>query len=166
MELKEIVAVTGVSGLKKLVANRNDGLILSDLDGANKKFYPSRTHLFSPLDNISIYTDEDMVTVGQVFTIMKKNEAAIPVIDCNASNEDLKAYMAAILPNYDREKVKISDIKKLVKWYEFVKPYDVIGDDNDNNEQLSDDTPQSAEASVDDSLPSAENTANDPSTND
>jgi len=126
MELKDIVAVTGVSGLKKLVSNRSDGLILSDLDDTNKKFYPSRTHLFSPLDNISIYTDDDMVSVGEVLAMMKKQEATIPVVSSNVSNDDLKKYMTQVLPNYDREKVKVSDIKKLVKWYEIINPYDII----------------------------------------
>lgn len=126
MELKDIVAVTGVSGLKKLISNRNDGLILSDLDDTNKKFYPSRTHLFSPLDNISIYTDEDMVSVGEVLAMMKKQEASIPLISSSASNDDLKKYMAQVLPNYDREKVKVSDIKKLVRWYEIISPYNII----------------------------------------
>lgn len=135
MELKEIIAVTGVSGLKKLVSNRNDGLILADLDGNNKKFYPSRTHMFSPLDNISIYTDDDMVSIGEVFAAMKKNESTTPVIDSNAANEDLKKYMAAVLPNYDREKVKVNDIKKMIKWYETVKDLDVIKTEVEKTEE-------------------------------
>ncbi len=131
MELKDIVAVTGVSGLKKLVSNRNDGLILSDLDDTNKKFYPSRTHLFSPLDNISIYTDDDMVSVGEVLGMIKKNETTIPVISSTSSNEDLEKYMAQILPNYDRDKVKVSDIKKLVRWFEIINPYNIIKTEDD-----------------------------------
>jgi hypothetical protein len=47
MEFREIIAVTGIAGLKRVVANRNDGLILSELDGSNKKFYSNRQHMFS-----------------------------------------------------------------------------------------------------------------------
>ena len=54
MEFREIIAVTGIAGLKRVVANRNDGLILSELDGSNKKFYSNRQHMFSPLENIAI----------------------------------------------------------------------------------------------------------------
>ena len=74
MEFREIIAVTGVSGLKRLVANRNDGLILSELDGSNKKFYSNRQHLFSPLDNIAIYTDDDTVALLDVLIEMQKQK--------------------------------------------------------------------------------------------
>jgi hypothetical protein len=126
MELKEIISVTGVSGLKKLIANRNDGLILADLNGENKKFFSSRTYMFSPLDNISIYTDEDMVTVAEVLWKMKEKSTETPVVGTGASNDELSAYFAIILPNYDREKVKVSDIKKLTKWYQVLNELDVI----------------------------------------
>jgi len=116
--LKHIVSVSGVPGLKKLVTQRNDGLILSELDGSQKKFYPSRLHMFSPLENISIYTDDGESTLlGEVFTTMhnKADSVALPL--SNADNTALKKYIAEILPNYDRDKVNISDIKKLIKWY-------------------------------------------------
>jgi len=67
MEFREIIAVTGVAGLKKMIANRNDGLILCELDGSNKKFYSNRQHMFSPLDNISIYTEDDTVPLLKKF---------------------------------------------------------------------------------------------------
>lgn len=126
MELKQVISVTGVSGLKKLVANRNDGLILSDLDDSNKKFYSSRTYMFSPLDNISIYTDEDMVSVEEVLWKIKVANDTTPIIDANANNDELSTYFASILPNYDREKVKIGDIKKLIKWFQILQPFDMI----------------------------------------
>lgn len=117
MEFREIVSVTGVSGLKKLVASRNDGLILSDLNGENKKFYSNRQHMFSPLENIAIYTDEDTVPLFDVFLEMKQQRSTNPPVDPNASNEVLRGYLAGILPNFDRERVNISDIKKLIKWF-------------------------------------------------
>lgn len=126
MQLKEIVSVTGVSTLKKLVSNRNDGLILSDLDDSNKKFYSSRTYMFSPLDNISIYTDEDMVSVAEVLWKMKVANDSTPIIDATASNEEIVAYFATILPNFDREKVRVSDIKKLIKWFQALLPLNII----------------------------------------
>jgi len=66
MEFKDIIAVSGIAGLKKIIANRNDGLILSELDDSNKKFYSNRQHMFSPLENIAIYTDEDTVPLLDV----------------------------------------------------------------------------------------------------
>ena len=126
MEFREIIAVTGIAGLKKIVANRNDGLILCELNGDNNKFYSNRLHMFSPLENIAIYTDEDTVPLLDVLLEMKNQEASNPPVDANASNDQLRAYLATILPNFDRTRVNISDIKKLIKWYQILAPLDLI----------------------------------------
>ena len=126
MEFKEIIAVTGQPGLKKLVANRNDGLILSELDGSNKKFYSNRQHMFSPLENIAIYTDEDTVALLDVLIEMKNQKSKNAPVDANAGNDVLRNYLGTILPNFDRERVNISDIKKLIKWFAILEDLDVI----------------------------------------
>jgi len=126
MEFREIIAVTGVAGLKRLVANRNDGLILSELDGSNKKFYSNRQHMFSPLENIAIYTDSDTVPLLDVFIEMQQQKASNAPVDANAPNDELRAYLGKVLPNFDRERVNISDIKKLIKWYAILEGLDVI----------------------------------------
>jgi hypothetical protein len=126
MEFREIIAVTGIGGLKRLVANRNDGLILSELNGENKKFYSNRQHMFSPLENIAIYTDEDTVPLLDVFIEMKNQKATNAPVDVNASNDDLRKYLGTILPNFDRERVNISDIKKLIKWFAILEDLDVF----------------------------------------
>lgn len=126
MEFREIIAVTGLAGLKRLVTNRNDGLILSELDGSNKKFYSNRQHMFSPLENIAIYTDEDTVPLLDVLIEMKNQKATNAPVDANSSNDILRNYLASILPNFDRERVNISDIKKLIKWYNILENLDVI----------------------------------------
>lgn len=126
MEFREIIAVTGIAGLKRIVANRNDGLILSELDGANKKFYSNRQHMFSPLENIAIYTDNDTVPLLDVFIEMQKQKATNAPVDANSTNDVLRNYLATILPNFDRERVNISDIKKLLKWYVILENLDVF----------------------------------------
>lgn len=126
MEFREIIAVTGIGGLKRLVANRNDGLILSELNGENKKFYSNRQHMFSPLENIAIYTDEDTVPLLDVFIEMKNQKATNAPVDANSSNDDLRKYLGTILPNFDRERVNISDIKKLIKWFAILEDLDVF----------------------------------------
>lgn len=126
MEFREIIAVTGIAGLKRVVANRNDGLILSELDGSNKKFYSNRQHMFSPLENIAIYTDNDTVPLLDVFIEMKNQKASNAPVDANAANDVLRNYLGTILPNFDRERVNISDIKKLIKWFAILENLDVI----------------------------------------
>ena len=126
MEFKEIIAVTGISGLKRLVANRNDGLILSDLNGENKKFFSNRQHMFSPLENIAIYTEDDTVPLLDVMIEMKNQKATSAPVEPNSSNDILRNYLGSILPGFDRERVNISDIKKLIRWFLILEETDVI----------------------------------------
>ncbi|MBX7224548.1 MAG: DUF5606 domain-containing protein [Chitinophagales bacterium] len=126
MTFKEIVAVSGMAGLKRIIAQRNDGLILADMDGENKKFYSNRIHLFSPLENISIYTEEDSTPLLDVMLEMKNQQETNPPVEPNSDPEKLRGYLAQILPDFDRDKVQISDIKKLIKWYQLLEPSGVI----------------------------------------
>lgn len=119
--LKEILAVSGKPGLYRLVSRGKNLLIIESL--AEKKRVPAyaRDKVIS-LGDISIYTDEDEVSIREVFTSIKEKEGGKNVsIDlAKAQTDELRAYLAEVLPNFDRERVYPSDIKKLLKWYEIL----------------------------------------------
>jgi hypothetical protein len=118
MDLKDIVAVTGLSGLYKAAAKRADGMIITSLENGKTTFASARVHMFTPLDTITIYTEgNDTTELIKVFAEMKKQEKENPVVDAKVDNLELKTYFKKVLPNYDEEKVYFSDIKKLLKWY-------------------------------------------------
>lgn len=122
MKFSEIVSITGIAGLKRVVGQRQDGLIVSDLDGNNKKFIPSRKHLFSPLESISIYTYDDSAPLIEVLLKMKDTTP----VDANSDAETLRGYLESVLPEFDKDRVHITDIKKLIKWYHILQEYDLI----------------------------------------
>lgn len=122
MKFSEIVSITGVSGLKRVVGQRQDGLIVSDLDGNNKKFIPSRKHLFSPLESISIYTYDDSTPLLDVMLKMKDTTP----VDANSDAETLRTYLGTVLPDFDRDRVHVTDIKKLIKWFHILQGFDLI----------------------------------------
>jgi len=128
MSLEKLVVVGGISGVHKVAANRSNGLIIEDLDTGKKRFAPSRKHQFTPLESITIYTDDEDETLelSKVFQNMFAKIAEIPLVASNASNDELKAYFAAIIPNYDRDRVYIGDMKKMVKWFKFLNDRSLI----------------------------------------
>ena len=81
MDLSEIVSVTGLPGLFKIASRRNDGLIITSLIDGKTQFAPGRTHLFSTLDNITLFTTGEPVILKEVLASIKKKEAANPVPD-------------------------------------------------------------------------------------
>lgn len=127
MNLKDFVAVSGLPGIFRMAANRNNGLIVADLDSGKRRFASSRKHQFTPLESIAIFTDDDdSVELAKVFKSMEEQAEDTPVPATNAKPQELREYFLDILPNHDRDRVHISDIKKVVKWYTFLKTRDLL----------------------------------------
>ena len=120
MDLSNLVAVSGYSGLFKMAKNRSNGLILENFDSGKKKFYSSRKHQFTPLESITIYTYDEGAELTKVFQIMKEQAEENPPIAIKSTTEELREYFSKILPDHDEEKVYTSDIKKIIKWYNFL----------------------------------------------
>ena len=117
--LRTILSVSGKPGLYKLISQGKNMLILETLD-ATKKRLPVYAHdKVISLGDIAMYTDDEEVALGEVLESLKNKEnAAATSIDYKkASQDELHAYMAEVLPTYDRDRVHTSDIKKLIQWY-------------------------------------------------
>ena len=138
MNLKDFVAVSGLSGIYRMAANRNNGLIIEDLDSGKKRFASARTHQFTPLESIAIYTDDDdSIELAKVFSNMQDQAEDNPIPAGNAKSDVLREYFNDVLPNHDRERVHVSDIKKVIKWYRFLQERNLLN--------LSEEAPESAE---------------------
>lgn len=122
MDLKEIAAISGKEGLYKIVKPTRTGMIVESLSENKARFAVGSTGKVSVLEDISIYVDgeRESVPLAEIFRdIHKKFDLKIPVSG-KSSPEELKDFLEAILPEYDRERVYLSDIKKLVLWYELL----------------------------------------------
>ncbi|HXH19140.1 MAG TPA: DUF5606 domain-containing protein [Chitinophagales bacterium] len=126
MEFKDIVSISGMSGLYEVITRRADGMIVRGLDDGKPQFISSRIHVFTPLDAITIYTTDDNTELSRVLLEVKKQVAENPPVDLNADNEKFKSWFKKILPDYHEEKVYVSDIKKLIKWYQQLDKHHLI----------------------------------------
>jgi hypothetical protein len=119
MELKEIAAVSGKPGLFKIVKPTRTGLILESMDGHNTKIVTGPSNRVSLLHEISIYTEdyEKTIPLAEIFVKIKKEFGDDPGVDGKSDPDELKAFMEHVVPDYDRDKVYVSDMKKLVIWY-------------------------------------------------
>ncbi len=125
MDLSEIASISGMPGLFKVVTRRADGVIVTSLVDGKTQFVSARTNMFSTLDSITIYTTGEPVLLKEVFTSIKKNETAKPVPDAK-DDTALKSWLETVLPEYDKEKVHVSDMKKLAKWYSLLNEKNLI----------------------------------------
>ena len=127
-ELQELAAISGMPGLYRLVRAARHGVLVESLDEkATRTLAPARNKV-SLLSEISIYTQDPDQTVPltEVFDrIYQKHGAAVPVTG-KSSDGELTNFMAGIIPDYDRERVYLSDIKKVANWFGIVskaRPY-------------------------------------------
>ncbi|QOW08978.1 hypothetical protein Q73A0000_00750 [Kaistella flava (ex Peng et al. 2021)] len=116
MQLEKIISISGKPGLYKLISQLKNGFIIEDVL-TKKKVSISNSSQVSLLDNIAMFTQDTEVPLFEVFENLAKNEDYKETISHKASEEDLRALMSKSLPNYDKERVYVSDIKKLAQWY-------------------------------------------------
>ena len=116
--LKTILSISGKPGLYKLISQGRNMLIVESL--IDKKRVPAYgNEKIISLGDIAMYTDTDDVPLINVLQAIKKKEGgnAISMELKKASPDDLRGYLAEVLPTFDRERVFVSDIKKLISWY-------------------------------------------------
>ena len=125
MTLEKIATVSGKGGLFKVVAPTKSGVILESMDDSHTKMIATTNHRLSLLNEISIYTTtkEGTVALEDVLKKINKDYADDLGVDSNSDSSELKAFLKSILPEYDEDRVYVSDIKKLVKWYELIRKY-------------------------------------------
>ncbi len=126
IDVKNLIAVSGLGGVLKIVVARKDGIIAEDVTTGAKNFYPQRSHIFSPFEAISVYTTTEAITLAEVFGLMNEKLESAPIPAEKSDNKTLRAYFYEILPDHDTDKVHISDIKKIIKWFNFMKIHDLL----------------------------------------
>ena len=115
--LKKILSVSGKPGLYKLISSGKNMVIVESLIDKKKMPVHARDKVVS-LGDISIYTDEDDVPLKDILTSMKNKENGQKAsINPTAKPDELKKYFEEILPNFDKERVYPTDIKKMISWY-------------------------------------------------
>lgn len=118
--MKEILAISGKPGLYKLVSKATNMLIVESLDEKKKRIPAHATDKIVSIANISIYTDDGQDTaLPNVFESIKK-EYDGKVVDINHKNADkdvIIEFFKKVLPNYDVDRVHVSDMRKVIAWY-------------------------------------------------
>ena len=143
MDFKDIMSISGLPGLFSLVASKANGIVVKSMEDGKTQFVSSRIHGISSLDNISVYlSGDETISLRNVLAEMKKQETAVPLPDAKSDVTALKAYFKKMVPDYDEEKVHLSDMKEMVKWYHLLKSHDAIPAEESNEASTSDAAPE------------------------
>lgn len=118
--IKKILSISGKPGLYKLVSRGNKSLIVETVDAQKKRIPAFGADRVVSLGDISIYTNDDSeVPLASVFESIKQNygDKPLDLSPKKASQNDIIAFFAKVLPNYDTDRVRVSDMRKVLSWY-------------------------------------------------
>jgi Domain of unknown function (DUF6852)/Domain of unknown function (DUF5606) len=123
--LKDILSISGYGGLYKFISQGRNGIIVESLEDQNR-MNASASAKISALEDIAIFTDTEDLPLKNVFKAISEKENGGVAIAHKSSANELKNYFAGVLPDYDRDRVYVSDIKKVVNWYNILHKLELL----------------------------------------
>ena len=125
INLREIVSISGKSGLYRVVRPGRQGILVESLDDRQQRLMVNASQQVSSLGDISIYTtsDEGTVALPDVLTSIRKEFGPKLELTAKAEPQELVAFIRRAVPDYDTDRVYLSDVKKLVTWYNILGPH-------------------------------------------
>ncbi|MBR1774933.1 MAG: DUF5606 domain-containing protein [Bacteroidales bacterium] len=133
MNLNAILSISGKPGLFKLISRTKSGALVESL--IDKKRMPAFSNeRISSLKDISIFTEGEDIPLIDVFQNIYRTENGGKCIDHKSDEKTLKEYMAKVLPDYDKDRVHLSDMKKLFAWYNILLENGLVDLEKDDDE--------------------------------
>ena len=145
MILKDILVITGQGGLFKYISQGRNSVIVESLSDQKRTTIPATTKI-SMLDDIAIFSETDDVSLREVFRRIQEKESGGATIPHKSPDAELKKYFAGVLPEYDRDRVYVSDIRKVVMWYNMLRELGIT--DFENPEEAKNDKAEGETAEV------------------
>jgi len=134
MNLKDILAVSGEGTLFKFVAQGKNAVIVENLE-TGRRFSAGATAKVSALDEIAIFTTGEDMALSKVMDLIHEKENGGEALSHKQPDADLKKYFAEVLPEYDRDRVYTSDIKKVLHWYNILHKLNLLVKEEEKPEE-------------------------------
>jgi hypothetical protein len=134
MNLKDILSISGEPGLFRFVAQGRNAIIVEHLETKKRRTAASSAKV-SSLEDISIFTQNEDLPLGKVFNLIYEKENGGPAADSKSDAIKLKTYFEEILPEYDKDRVYVSDMKKVVVWYNILQKLGQLVKDEPESEK-------------------------------
>jgi hypothetical protein len=133
--LKDILAISGQPGLFQVISRGNNSIIVESLL-TGKRQPAHSSYKITSLEDIAIFTQSGEVPLKNVLKSIEEKEAEQAVVSPKASSAELKNYFKLVLPDFDENRVYVSDIKKLISWYSILKEKGLlVFDEEEEKEQ-------------------------------
>jgi len=116
IQLKDILAISGKGGLFKFIAQARNGIVVESLEEQKRHVAPATARV-SSLEDIAIFTLDEEVPLADIFYMIHEKSEGNETLSHKAPVEELKNRFRELVPEYDEDRVYVSDIKKVFQWY-------------------------------------------------
>lgn len=144
MDLSKILAVSGKPDLYKHIAQSRNGFIIESLN-TGKRMNAFASMRISALQDIAIYTEDEDMPLEDVFRKIYKATDGKKAPSHKASGKEIEAFFDEVLPEYDRDRVYVSDMKRVLKWYNSLHKLGLVDDKAPETEEEQKEEPQNSE---------------------
>ena len=147
MDLTEIMSISGKPGLYKMISQTKNGMLVESM--LDQKRFPVFAHeKISSLEEISIFTETEDLPLKDIFKKINDLLEEGKALSHKSSPEELKEFFEDVVPDYDKERVYVSDIKKVIQWYNLLHEKDMLDfteEEEDKEESKEAETDNTAE---------------------
>ncbi len=123
--LKDIMSISGQGGLFRFISQARNGIIVESLE-TGRRMQAFSTMKVNSLKDIAVFTTKEEILLEEVFKKIAEKESGGASIDPKSNPDELKSYFLKILPDFDQQRVYVSDIKKMINWYNILQKYDLL----------------------------------------
>jgi len=125
IQLKDILAISGKGGLFKFIAQARNGIVVESLEDRKRHVAPATARV-SSLEDIAIFTKQEEVPLADIFFLIHGKTEGKETISHKADPEELKSRFREYVPEYDEDRVYVSDIKKVFQWYNQLQQHQLL----------------------------------------
>ncbi|MCD4695797.1 MAG: DUF5606 domain-containing protein [Bacteroidales bacterium] len=148
MDLSKILSISGKPGLYKNLAQTKNGIVVESIP-EGKKFTVFSHERVSTLEEISIYTEDEDMSLKDVLKAIFEKQEGKAAISAKSSGDELKAFFENAVPDYDKDNVYVSDIKKVILWYNTLQENNLLVFDDEEEEEQPDEKEINEETKTD-----------------
>ena len=125
IQLKDILAISGKGGLFKSIAQARNGIVVESLEDQKRHVAPATARV-SSLEDIAIFTIDEEVPLADIFYMIHEKSEGKETLSHKAAVEELKSQFKELVPEYDEDRVYVSDIKKVFQWYNLLHQHQLL----------------------------------------
>ena len=158
IKLKDIMSISGQGGLFRYIAQARNGIVVESLEDGKRHVAPATARL-SSLDDIAIFTNEEEVPLAEIFFQIHEKAEGKETLSHKTDASQLKAYFEELVPDFDQDRVYVSDIKKVFQWYNQLQTHELL-EVIEKEEETSEDQEASTDEGTPEVLDASEEKAN------